>query len=531
MQDRPTSDHCIQRAKLDRSLAHIARRLRTRRAMSEAAAAACCVIGALLVYQLALAAIASPRAVDALRWVLLGGVVVALAWFGVRLARRVTTGDAAAVADRAADLKDELKSAYWLTGDEHSAQIPLSGADVDRGNGEFIALLVQRASARAQRLDARQVVPGTAPRGLVVAFAMALLAAALAWWSPRWTHPLDAVVEGVVQSQWAAKPSARADQAAEAPAAQNPPAAGSEQAAANAAGASPRANDVAWANLERAAASLGQSEGAHALAEAIRNRDMRRATELLEQIKRDSGAQPPGDRSFAQVARPMRERAGQADAGTGRDLMSALGEIFRAQINQVGLDADKSAENNLKRAMQAAEQRAAQSNQPSPPTKAGNPDNANNSGPRPEGRDDGDARINGQNEGNNPGGNSQAAEGSGQHVSLSAAADGRNPADVEQSRSLAPIAAAPVDGPKTLRLQAQLQRVRIDGQQSGDAANVGAEERLYAATRAQRSSLDYRAVANEPRYAKEEATTGERVPLAHRAVVRDYFLNLRRMER
>src|SRR5262249_1086224 len=162
----------------------------------------------------------------------------------------------------------------------------------------------------------------------------------------------------------------------------------------------------------------------------------------------------------------MRERAGQADAGTGRDLLSALGDIFRAQINQVGLDPDKSAENNLQRAMEAAEQRAKENNQSSPPTKGGNPDNANASGPRTQAGDDGEARINNaQGEGNNPGGNSQAAEGSGQHVSLSDNADGHNPADTVQSRSLADIAPAPVDGPKTQRLQAQLQRVRIDGQQ------------------------------------------------------------------
>jgi hypothetical protein len=504
---------------LDRSLAHIVRRLRIRHAMSEAAAAACCVVGALLVYQLALSAIASPRALEALRWVLTGGVVAALAWFGLRLARRATTGDAAALADRAADLKDEVKSAYWLTDD-------------DRDNGEFVALLVQRASASAQRLDAREVVPGAMPRGLVVASAMALLAAALAWWSPRWTHQVDVVVERVMQNRQAANPSARAAQATEPLATQSPAAASAGQVAANAAGASPRASEVDWASLERAAVSLGHSEAAHALAAAIRNRDARKATELLEQIKRDASAQPAGERSYAAVARPMRERAGQADAGTGRDLLSALGDMFHAEINQVGLDADKSAEANLQRAMDAAEQRAKQNNAASPATKSGNPDNANASGPRTQAGDDGEARVNNaQGEGNNPGGNSQAAEGSGQHVSLSAGADGGSPADVQQSTSLADVAVAPVDGPKTQRLQAQLQRVRIDGPQSGDAANEGAEERLYAATRAQRSSIDYQAVATQPRYTKEEATTGERVPLAHREVVRDYFLNLRRTEK
>src|SRR6185295_3280901 len=179
MQDRPTTEQSTHRAQLGRSLAHIVRRLRVRRAMSEAAAAACCVVAAPLLYQLALTTIASAPAVEALRWVLMAMVVAALVWFGVRLARPVTMGDAAALADRAADLKDELKGACWLTGGERSPRQLHASDDENRGNGEFIALLVQRACASAQRLDARQVVPGTAPRGLVVAFVMASVTAAL----------------------------------------------------------------------------------------------------------------------------------------------------------------------------------------------------------------------------------------------------------------------------------------------------------------------------------------------------------------
>jgi hypothetical protein len=78
-----------------------------------------------------------------------------------------------------------------------------------------------------------------------------------------------------------------------------------------------------------------------------------------------------------------------------------------------------------------------------------------------------------------------------------------------------------------MRLDAQLQRVRIDGHPADDSANKGAEEQLYAATRAQRSRVDYQASASQPRRTTEVATTGERVPLAHRDVVKDYFLSLR----
>jgi hypothetical protein len=136
--------------------------------------------------------------------------------------------------------------------------------------------------------------------------------------------------------------------------------------------------------------------------------------------------------------------------------------------------------------------------------------------------------MGGQTEGNNPGGNSQVSEDSGQNVSLAAGADSRDPADAEHSKSLSDIAPAPVEGPKTMRLQAQLQRVQIDGQPADDSANKGTEEQLYAATRAQQSRVEYQPTASQPRQTREAATTGERVPLAHREVVKDYFLNLRK---
>src|SRR5262249_33390407 len=189
----------------------------------------------------------------------IAGVIVALVWFSIRLARRVTTGDAAAVADRAGDLKDELKSAWWLTGGARSARVSHSGADGDRGN-EFIALLVQRASASAQRLDARQVVPATVPRALLAAVALAVLAAALGWGAPRRALSVGAVHGRVMQSREAANPSVRHAQATEAPSAQNRAAADAEQAAAKSAKTSPRANEVDWASIERAAAALGESE-------------------------------------------------------------------------------------------------------------------------------------------------------------------------------------------------------------------------------------------------------------------------------
>ena len=528
MPDHPTTDQSTDRATLDRSLARVAWRLRARRVMAGLSGAICCLLGAILLHQAVLAAMPSVALVEALRVALVIGVVLALAWFGIRVARPVSASDAATAADQAADLKDELKSAYWFSRHQVGDAERAGTALIDTG---LVALLLQRANHRAESLDAHRVVPSLVPRGLSAALVMALLAAGMAWWSPQGTQPSGASAQGIVQAQSASKATARAESENTASATNPQPPSTGEQALAAPAATPARPGEVDWSALERIAESLGQSERARSLKRAIQARDARRAAELIEQAKRETGAQSSDDGAFAQVARPARQRTGQADTDAGRDLVSSLGDLFRAKVNQEGLDADKSVENDLQRAMEAARQRAEQSDQPSPPTTRGNPDNTNPARPRPEGRDDGGARINGQNEGNNPGGNSNVAEGNGNHVSMSAQAQGRTPADAEQSKSPNDLAAAPVEGPKTTPPQTQLQRVRIDGQQSGADNNEGAEERLYAATRAQKSRFDYQAAASQPRYAKEAATAGERVPLAHRAVVRDYFLNLRRAEK
>jgi len=550
--DGPITDRSIRdrtkrtiddRAALERLLAGIVRRLRLRGALGALALGACWLFGALVVYQLALAVTAPASLLEPIRWMLVIAVVLALAFIAHRSSRPVTIRDAASLADREADLSDELKSAYYFSRIEVGSR-EFRGRE-DRGredkgrevkcggndglHGSLVALLLERAAISAGRFDPRCIVPLILPRSATPALALAIAAAGLAWWSPRWTSAIPDA--GGAESRAAARPFDQGDRATHnplAPAAQ-PSAAGEDLAATTDAKARGRAA-IDEPGAEDIGRSAGQSERSRGQPGAAPARDTRRLaqpTDSIDPPEHDLAVKPSEDRSFAQVARPTRHRSGSAD-DSASDPAPTANDLFRAQIDRQGLDGDKSAENDLQRAMKAAEQRAAeQGSKPPPQTRAGNPDNANSNGPRPDGPENDETQFGGQMEGNNPGGNSEVADGSGQNVSLAAGADSRNPADAEHSKSLSDIAAAPVEGPKTMRLQAQLQRVRIDGRPADDSATEGAEEQLYAATRAQRSRIDYQAAASQPRQTGEAAITGERVPLAHRAVVKDYFLNLR----
>ena len=516
-------------AALERLLAGIVWRLRLRGAFGALALGACWLFGALVGYQLVLAVTAPGALLESIRWMLAVVVVLALAGIAHRSSRRVTRVDAASLADREADLSDELKSAYYFSRIEAGGR-EVGGRGDDDLHGNLVGLLLERAATSARRFDPRCIVPRIVPRSATPALVLAVAAAGLTWWSPRWTMAIPGAARAV-ESRATARPvdqGDRVDRPGLGPPAQA--SAPGEYGAATTDAEAPNSPATAEAGAADVASSSGRSERGREQVGAAPTRETRRLTESTESADptgRESAVKPSEDRSFAQVARPTRHRSGSADEPAG-DAASAANDLFRAQIARQGLDADKSAESDLQRAMKAAEQRAAeQGSQPPPQTRDGNADNANSNGPRPEGREDGETQIGGQMEGNNPGGNSQVAEGSGQNVSLAAGADSRDTADAEHSKSLGDIAAAPVEGLTTMRMQARLQRVRIDGQPAQDRANEGAEEHLYAATRAQRSRIDHRAAADRPRQTKEAATTGERVPLAHRAVVKDYFLNLR----
>jgi hypothetical protein len=80
----------------------------------------------------------------------------------------------------------------------------------------------------------------------------------------------------------------------------------------------------------------------------------------------------------------------------------------------------------------------------------------------------------------------------------------------------------PVLGKKTARLEAQLQRVKIEPMPGEEES--GGEDTLYAATHAQAARTGYEVVATRVQRSPENAARSEATPLAYRDAVKRYTL-------
>jgi hypothetical protein len=91
------------------TLAAIARRLRLNALLGELAWMACAISGALVLYQILVAAISPPAVASALQTLLILLLIGVVVFFAVRGLCPITLDEIAATADAQAELKDELK--------------------------------------------------------------------------------------------------------------------------------------------------------------------------------------------------------------------------------------------------------------------------------------------------------------------------------------------------------------------------------------------------------------------------------------
>ncbi len=507
------------------SLATIARRRRLNAVLPQFAWAVGAISGALLVYQILAAAIAAPAAMSALKALLILLLIGIVGFFTFRAARPTTLEQAAATADDDADLKDELKSAYWFALQREAfpqGDVVPQGDAAPRGDAaSLIDLQIHRAVSTVQRLNPGELLAITFPRGAFAAIGLTLVAGLLAWFEPGFARAPTPRIESIaaaatIASNEARKPQSKVNLLT--------PVSREKLDALDASQKqSARAADVSWAKLEATVHGLASDAALKDMAVAIKSRDAVRAAQLLEELarKHEFARAQSGDRSAANSSR------------ASPDLLARLQELFSpgGNVAESALSGDNADE--LEKALSIAQKlddkmRASGVNNPAKheidegnnPLQAAIP--LERYGPREARRSEGQG---GEFEGTTD------VEGGamGRRVTQSNIGAGGKPSDNETSHSNK-LEADPVLGKRTMRLAAQLEKLKIEGNQSKGEDSQGVAEGVYAATRAQHSQIDYQNMPPRSRYVSENAMSGERVPLAYRSAVKDYFLKLNQNE-
>jgi hypothetical protein len=483
-------------------LAGAAARLRVARRLREVGTLGCVLFGLLALHQVARALTAAPAIVDALTPVLLLVACVCAGLLAWRLSRRVTLAEAAGAADARANLKDELKSAYWLS--ERPAEARVRQA--------LVPLLLRRAAGDAQRLDPRRLFPVRLPASMAAALALGLLTAVLGWFSPRIAYPTaerDGFADALPVARAPVGPGTQAERGAPRDAESLPAASERERAA--------------WSALDELAAQLQGGADAEDLKRAIAARDAQRAAQLLAAIQRREAAaalhaaRPEEEQMSAQLAQGILERLqslvesggdGVLEARTDRPAPAQhtahLTEQLREDVSDAQRDKGGShseGETHLNDMLRAISRSSVGERQ----VVQGDGELA---------QDHGRTSLGG------------GAMGRRVGVSRAGGGDGERP----QGNPGGEAESEAVLGARTERLQAQLQKVRVAGGEDAPSEQ-GNEEDFYAATRAQAVQLDYRAVGAVQTAASEAVVSAEQAPLAYREAVKQYSLQQHRKER
>ena len=438
-------------------------------------------------HQVLRATIPVPEVLTALLPFLVFAAAGAVAVVGGRLWRRPTREQAAMVADARAQLRDELRSALWFA--QHGETGPMAG------------LLVADAGRRAAALDQRRLFPLAIPRALMAALALAALGLGSAWLLPSASRP--AAARGSSQpTALTVGPRMGAQAREPAPVARN----GADQHA-----EADRAR-AAWARIEDLASALA-GDGTDEIARAIAAHDAPRATQLVQALQQQQTTEAAGA-----AARPQTE---QMSATLAAGILERLKDLLRAEAAQPEALAGNADAPTAQLTEQLRADTPPENGDPRGQQSAGEnilndmlrAINRSSIGQREVAGGGGDAAQ--------QGGQSNVGGGAmGRRVGVSQA--GGQGGDRPPDNPAGDIDSDPVLGQKTMRLEAQLQKVKVDSGAS-DEPPAG-EESLYAQTRAQAARLGYEAVSVQARRSSEGLTAGEETPLAYRDAVKHYML-------
>ena len=485
-----------------RWLACAARRIRLNERLEDGTRMCISLLALAIGYRAMGALIGVPPVMGALLPLFLVAAAAAVVYFVWRLIGRdlllpPDRAGAAAEADARAGLHNELSSALWFAGGNAS--------------DDFVRLHLARAAKTIQRLELSRLFPPLVPRSLPVGLMLLAGAALVVALAPRSglfpdaaqdANPLAQRNAGVVARQDAADGErVEPDQFAE------------------------ERSEAAWLKVEKLARELRSGPHTEEIAQAIAARDAKTASRLLAAMRRGEAAQP----ASGAAARPETEQmSAQLAKGIVDRLQSLLNEgggwSGQAAPNVAGDSTDRMTE-DLTRELREEMSDA----QPSRPGEMSPEEQALNTTLQAMSRNSTGGREVIRGEASPMQGLGRTSVGSGAMgrrvgVSSGGAGDGEQPRGNPDGNA----EAEPVLGRKTMRLQLQMQTVKID--QPETELVDGNEESFYAATQAQAAKTQYEDIVAEQRGGAEQSTGDARLPLAYRDAARSYTVRQHRRE-
>jgi len=505
-------------------LGELSRRLWINRAMREAAFVLCVILFCLVCFELIEPALAAgvPLSATVIRVVLLAAFAVEAVR---RCGRRVPARQAAAEADARAQLKDELKSAYWFLSEVESSP--------------FAQLQVQRAAATAAGLDLAVLAPRALPINAFTAGGLGLLLVVLIWMPAQ------------LSNSWNSSPAIGAadhGESAELQSLLNDAPHGAEVEKLDLALRKLRQTDASvedkrraladardaidQANMEAAAAREGLARLAEALqsnpkfgplAQALNRGRVDDAMALLRKLASDPAiASAREDRGIepADKGGPPEGNIAQALQSAAQDLSGKNAAVDQGALKRVINTLDQANQrievqnrvNSIKRRMEDNLVATSQRSQLTA-SQFDNRSNAPNPTPSPE---PGNANMRG---------GTLFREGAVGNEENDNAREGSQSGDASGDS-----AALPLEGAATRRLDAQLKLETIAQKDDAGAEPNGNPDWFYSASREQKSTVQTENVRSGAGYDREQATSHDRVSLRQQNIVKNYFLNLHESE-
>jgi hypothetical protein len=501
-------------------LARVARRLWLNRSLQELGFAASLLFLALLTYRLAQPALNALPFSRAPAVVGAAVILVCMLYVLVRALRRSTLAQAAGEVDARARLKDELKTAYWLS--------------TQHDRSPIVQLQISRAVHTCQRIDPANLVPARFPRSawsVLLLGAMTILASVWAppsahsWQAGRYGPPTAPSSEDIGAPLLDVQPDDATRKLQRALAMLQRGDASPEevqQALAQAREAQDEINLRAAAAREAlaslAAGMASRDDSLKNIGQALEQGRTAEALETLKRLASETGStEQQGDPGSAQRS----EDASRLDTDALDDESRGPDPKINEEALEQVLKDIEDAQNALNTQSRVAQVRrrmedflvAATQRRSLTAARFGNQASTPSSTPAPE---TGNASMQG-----------------GTMFRQGAVAQGKDPQDAQGGSEIGAAAgsaeALPVEGARTERLDAKLKR------ESVSAASESREKALeqgwtYKPTQGGTAQTRFAEVRSRSHFAAADAPQREEIPVRQRSMVRDYFVNLHQSE-